>query len=189
MPLPDGEDQTKELMPAASDESENGGEPITGGGFQTNIMDRLRAVRDAQTADTTCFIVVPGYKGLLKAEYCVLDSTEMTMIGRKIQRQFKEDGDRQINAIMDILIRANRGLYFVEEDGALTPIDPEDNGRALTYSDPRTATFFNFESDTARTSLLGVFQFNEMSLLAHGLKLNRWYEDTSREVDDDFLGE
>ena len=190
MPLPEGEDQTKVIEPVApevEEASENGLEPV--GGVQRTIMDRLRAQRDEQTRDVTCFITVPGYKGLMKAEYNVLDSTEMTMIGRKIQRQYKDDGDRQINAIMDILIRANQGLYFVEEDGGLTAIDPDEAGYPLKYSDPRTAQYFGFESATARQSLLGVFQHNEMSLLAHGMKLNRWYEDTSKDVDEGFLGE
>jgi hypothetical protein len=190
MPLPDEEKVTQVFPPVAPDveeSSENGPEPTSN--EQRTIMDRLRAQRDAQTQDVTCFITVPGYKGLMKAEYSVLDSTEMTMIGRKIQRQYKDDGDRQINAIMDILIRANQGLYYVEEDNSLTHIDPDNSGDPLTYGDPRTAEYFGFDSETARGSLLGVFQFNEMSLLAHGLKLNRWYEDTSKDVDETFLGE
>jgi hypothetical protein len=158
---------------------------------QSTIMDQLRAKRDEQTADLVCYITVPGYQGLLKAEYGVLPTKQMGMIGKKIQRQFKDESDRQLNAIIDTLIQACQGFHFVQEDGSSTAIDPDHSGVPLTYTDPRTPGYFKMgeEVTTARACLLGVFNNNEPSILAHGMKLSRWYEDTSKDVDEGFLGE
>jgi hypothetical protein len=189
MPLP--EDETR-IQPLAEMETELETEPngLVSDGVQRNIMDQLRAVRDEQTAGVTCYIAVPGYRGQLKAEYGVLPTKEMSNMGRKVERQFKDAADRQLNGLIDILISACEGLFYVEEDGSLTALDPDNSGVPLTYTDNRTADFFKLgEVTSARGCLMGVFLNNEPSILAHGLKLSRWYEDTSKEVDESFLGE
>lgn len=156
---------------------------------QGSIMDSLRRQRDDQAAGLTCFINIPGYKGMLKAEYRVLPAAEMRNIGKSIQRQFKDDTERQIMAIIDTLIRANEGIYYVEEDESLTPIDPDKSGVTCTYADPRLADALNIDHSSSRDILQGVFMHRDPAIIAHGMKLSRWYEDTSKEVDEDFLGE
>lgn len=157
---------------------------------QSTIMDALRAKRDEQTGDLTCDITVPGFSNMVKARYGVLPTKEMNVLGKRISRQFKDEGERQLNAIVDVLIQACEGLYYVEpEDGSLTPIDPDESGVVVTYSDPRLPAFLDFEASTARETLFGVFRNVEPSIIAHGMKLSRWYEDTSKDVDEGFLGE
>jgi hypothetical protein len=187
MPMPEDETRIAPLAEMEDQEEPNG---LVTDGVQRNIMDKLRAVRDEQTADISCHIAVPGYRGQLKAEYIVLPTREMGQMGRRVERQFKDAADRQLNGLIDILLSACRGLYYVEEDGGLTPIDPDSSGMPLTYTDHRTAEFFNLgDVPSARLCLLGVFQNNEPGIIAHGMKLSRWYEDTSQEVDEGFLGE
>jgi hypothetical protein len=186
--MPEDETRIQPIVESEQElEPENG---LVSDGVQRNIMDKLRAVRDEQTEGITCFITVPGYNGLLKAEYSVLPAREMSQMGKKVERQFKDNADRQLHGLIDVLISACRGLYYVEDDDGLTPIDPDESGYPLTYTDPRTANYFRLgEAPSARVCLFGIFRNQEPSILAHGMKLSRWYEDTSKDVDEGFLGE
>lgn len=161
------------------------------------MMDKLRAERDAATPDTAD-INVPGYRDLLVARYKVVPGKLAADIGRRATRQFNDEHDRNIWATVDLLIAANTGLYyrnFDEEDPdkQLVPMDPnhevgDPSAVAMTYSDPDTAASLKIDAPTARDLVYQLFKENDASIMAHGIVLSRWMADTSRGVDESFLG-
>jgi len=183
---------SEQPTPQATDtgEPEEAGNPIV----QT-MMDQLRQERASEATDHAD-IDVPGFSGKLVARYGVIDGKQLAMIGKRVQRQFKADDERQLYGSVDVLVAACEGLYFKTTDDQLIPIDPDlpphgvdpMQGNAATYSHPGLGTYFGFAGGDARTNVFGLFKNNDMAIVGHSILLQRWMADTSKGVDEAWLG-
>lgn len=142
-------------------------------------MERLRRKRAEAASHTTVDLAVPGYKGDIVARYRLIDLlVEGKEIQDRMQRQFEKDDDRMHFGMIDTLIAACTGLYFRNDDGQLEPIDPDGDGPALY--DHRLAAAFGYEAESARDSLVKLFNGNNLAIRAHALRLSEWFADPSR---------
>lgn len=162
-----------------------------------SMMDKLRAEREAEAPDTAD-INIPGYHELFVARYKVIPGRIVSDLGKRAQRQFQEEHERNLWATVDLIIAANIGLYYRnfdidDPDKQLVPLDPEHEvgdpaAVAVTFSDPSTATLLGVDTQTARDLVYKVFGENDTAIMAHGILLSRWMADTSKGVDASFLG-
>lgn len=155
-----------------------------------NLMDEIRKARRNLAENRQTYIQLPGYEHVgLVAQYHLLDGKQLDMIAERVKRQTKDRVDRGINAAVDTFIAACDGL-FVEKDGGYAPLDPDNRGMPLRY-EPSLAKFCDFykEGMTARQVVFGLFGDNDAAIAGHAMKLNRWFMNTTSEVDDEFLGE
>lgn len=173
------------------EEPEEAGNPL-----MKSMMEQLREERSSAAPDTAD-IDVPGYSGKLICRYKVVEGKVLANIGKRVARQVKDDADRQLYGTVDVLIAACEGLYFRSPaNDQLYPIDPDlpaqgtpaENGTAATYAHPSLPSYFGFSSEDARGNVFGIFKGNDTAIIAHGITLSRWMADTSKGVDESWLG-
>lgn len=156
---------------------------------QANILEQIRQRRRELLQNRQTYIPIPGYDDIgLVAQYHLLDGKEMTRIVDKVQRQTKNKVERGVSISIDTFIAACDGLYLNPEDGVYVPFDPGRTGSPLQY-DPSLSDFLGLDAPTARAVVRGLFGENDAAIAMHSMKLNRWFQDTSKSADDEFLGE
>jgi hypothetical protein len=181
------EQETREIPVQEAEPEQQQPEPLTPS--SGSMMDQLRRKRHELEGRKTVDIDVPGYDGMLVAEYRIIGTKELEQIGTKIEREFKAQGDRMLFAAIDGLLKACVQLYY-SRDGDKVPISESfgPDEPPVTF-DSRLAEFFNLNTESARDTLYAVFAENEIAIMQHSEKLGRWLGDTSREVQRVFLGE
>lgn len=174
-----------------------------------SIMESLRRDHKALVKSKTFDLPIPGYNGSLVAQYRLMGIKELEIIGNKVQREFKKQGDRVLHASLDALITGCLGLYY-NRNGELVGLhesigDEEPPIRfddrlveflALDISDdgmmelmPKMDASDIFQMGDARRTVLAAFGGNDIAVLDHGNTIGRWSSDTTREVSERFLGE
>lgn len=145
-------------------------------------LERARAKRARLAEQTTTDIDVHGYGGELVVKYRLLDPlVEGKEIGNRVASEWAKHPDEQrYYALVDSMIAACAGVYL-RVDGKLEPIDPE--GSEPILFDGRLAEGLGFEADTARKTVLGVFAGNRAAVVAHAMLLQRWFGDTTGELE------
>lgn len=142
-------------------------------------------------------IPVPGYDKdppRLLIRYRLLDGQEIGRMGEKIRRETKDNWQRQILAAVDTFIAANIGFYYDLGDGLLKPLTVR--GEHLTRFDLDLANAFKFRGElpeddhqvTARQVCLALFNHNDARIALHNYLLNRWFSDTTIDVEAELLG-
>ena len=189
--------QIREGAKVSDDFHEEATDQVARNPLMQSMMDKLRAERDAATPDTAD-INIPGYRDKFVARYKVVPGRIAAELGKRAQRQFNEIHEQNIWATVDLIVAANTGLYFrnfdeEDPDKQLVPLDPDHEIGdpavvAVTFSDPRTADMLHLTTDTARDLVYKVFGENDSAIMAHGITLSRWMADTSKGVDESFLG-
>lgn len=153
-----------------------------------NLIDQIRAKRQELLENTTCFISIPGYEEIgLVAQYRMMTAKEIETIASKSKKD-KDKVRRGMNIAIDTLIEACGGLYLIREDGAAIPFDPNKRGMALGY-EKELADFLGFEAVAARQVLRGLFGESDTMISGHAVKLQRWFMNTSRDADEELLGD
>jgi len=153
-----------------------------------NLLEQLRQRRKELFENRSAYISITGYEDLgLVCQYKLLDSKEMDRIAEKVRRQVKNKVDRGMFTAVDTFIEACEGLYL-EREGAYVPFDPNRQGFPLKY-EPALAEFLGFSADSARKVVFGLFGDNDAAIAGHAMRLQRWFMNTSREADEDLLGE
>jgi len=188
--------QIREGAQVSNDHHEEAVDQVARNPLMQTMMESLRSERSATTPDTAD-IPIPGYHDLFVARYKVVPGRIVADLGRRAQRQFSEEHERNIWATVDLIIAANTGLYYrnfeIEDpEKQLVPLDPNHEvgdpaAVAVTYSDPDCATLLGVDTETARDLVYKVFKENDTAIMAHGMMLSRWMADTSKGVDADFL--
>jgi hypothetical protein len=153
------------------------------------LAQKRRAVQEATSVD----IRVPGYDQeppILYATYRHLDGKELEIIGQSIMRTFKSRTDRELYSIVDTFTRAISGFKVDLGDGELNPLTykgapitgfTSDLAAALQFADKIT------DPDDARQVVFGLF-VHDVPIFDHGVKLNRWFANTSVDVNAAFMG-
>jgi|SRR5882672_5222381 len=152
------------------------------------LFDQLRARRREIQENRQTYVSIPGYEEIgLCAQYHLLDGKIQERIVEKVKRQTKDRVDRGLFVAVDTMIQACDGL-FLERDGQYIPFDPDRRGFAFKY-EKALADFLEYEADTARRVVFGLFGNNDSMIAAHVMKLNRWFQNTTRDADEEFAGD
>jgi hypothetical protein len=167
--------------------------PTTDGEGDTpqSLLDSLRQRREELTETRDVFIPLPGYDAeppILLAKYRLLEGHEINAIAKKVTRETKDSWTRQTLAAVDTFIAACTGMFVDLKDGQ-GPQPMTLNGNPILGYNQDLATALDFQSETARQTVYGVFADNDVAIMTHGARLSLWMGDTTRKIDEDFLGE
>jgi hypothetical protein len=159
-----------------------------------SLMDRLRR-RRAEVADAhTTRIPVPVLSDpdqnfRLKVEHRLMDRTETAKIGNRNRRTAKGDrSEFQYLVLLDVIINSTEGFWYQEGDGEDQPLE---NGSGQITRWEELAAFVGYDGSppSARDALTFCFGGNEFAIGDHGFRLNSWFSNTGRDVDEEMLGE
>ena len=154
-----------------------------------NLMEQFRERRKALSESRETYISIPGYSEIgLACKYRLLDGKELNEIVKKVRKQYQDEVDRGIFTAIDTMLAASLGLY-IQQNGDFVSLDPEGRGEPYGY-EPALATFIGDpEADTGRKVVISLFGGNDAALAMHNFKLNRWFQDTTRDANEELLGE
>lgn len=157
-----------------------------------SLAEQLRAKRTeiAETRDT--LIPITGYdEPVLMAKHRLMDRPEIEQIGKRVVKETKDRGERNMRILCDQIINSAIGFYFQRAtDPEPLPLEDE-TGETITRWD-QLAAYLGWQPQqggTARGALYYVFADNEFAIGQFGILLNRWMGNTSFQVDQEFLGE
>jgi hypothetical protein len=158
-----------------------------------SLLDVLAQRKKEQQEATEVYITIPGYDKppiILAAQYRLLEGKEIDEIGRRVTSQTKDRWQRQVFAAVDTFIAACTGFYYQEEG------DSADTWKPLTLNQVLIPGYTNelaqalrFEATTAREVAFGLFGGNDVAIMQHNVRLSIWMGDTTRDVNQELLGE
>jgi hypothetical protein len=160
----------------------------------TNLLEQLAAKRQEISENREVDIPVPGYDmepPLLLIRYKLLDGHALTQIGRRIRSQGGGDQfSRALNAAVDTFVAACVGMYVDLGDGQPTPLTYQ--GEHLKGFTIELAEALQFadklpENATSRHVAMGLFGGNDVAITQHSFVLNRWFQNTSLDVNQEFF--
>jgi hypothetical protein len=149
-------------------------------------MDLLQADYKELTETKEVNSPVKGYEraGLQIRYHLPERGKELDEIARKVQREFKDNYSRNITIAMDTMIHLCSGLY-VQPEGVPEPVtlDPDHDGIPVMF-DEKLAGLIGFEGNvnSARQVLRKLFGNNDMMIISHAEKLNRWLQNTKADL-------
>lgn len=132
-------------------------------------------------------IPLPGYKGRLVASFRWVPANELGATSKSL-RAIKDPTQLQIAAAADALVATNDEIFVEVEDGKLESLVHQgvnvtfQNGAGLLLALQLPVV------TNARDCVVSVLG-NEYGLLDVATKVMTWLEDTTRTVDESFLGE
>lgn len=154
---------------------------------EASIVDLLKEEAAELANAKEVYIPLKGYKGTgLQVCYHLPErGKELDDIARKVQRENKETYYRNIYTAIDTMAWLCSGLY-VQPEGAEEPVmlDPGDTGVPVMF-DARLAEIIGMdttETPSARAVIRRLFANNDMAIIAHAEKLNRWLQDTKADL-------
>jgi len=157
-----------------------------------SLLDNLK-IKRGDLANRETFINIPGYDEappIMKAKYRLLEGHEIDAIMNKVMRETKNQWDRNTLSAVDTFIASCEGIYVDIGDGSPEPHAlrlPRTDKPILGYNKD-LAEAMGFEAETARQTVFEIFANNELAIQQHNMKLSLWMSNTSRKVDEDFLG-
>lgn len=162
-----------------------------------NLLEALAEAREETSEHRETFLSIPGYiekSGIdLLARYRLLSGPEIEAIARKAMgKQGRRRNFQQgLAAALDTMAMACTGIFFQRpEDDEPQPLTV--GGEAIiNYGDTKLRRGLKISEDitTARGIILAVFSNNELAVVEHSTRLQRWFGNTNAEVDAEFLGE
>lgn len=153
---------------------------------EASVMDLLKADYEELSESRETFIQVKGYEraGLQILYHLPENGKELDGIARKVQREFKDSYSRNLNTAIDTMIYLCSGLY-VQPTGIEKPVtlDP-DHDEVPVQFDEKLAELLGFEGQvtSARQVVRKLFANNDMMIIAHAEKLNRWLQNTKADL-------
>lgn len=150
-----------------------------------SILDTIRKKRKAMSKERRKLIDIPGYDGVLVAEYRPLPYEQM----RKLldRAAGAKDSQAELNAVTDVLVQSCVQILTRTEDGKLEPLNeavPEFGDDPVRY-DLRLAQAAEVQGERARLICQNVFD-NDLALVDHNNDLIVWMKSSAREEDADF---
>lgn len=156
--------------------------PFTEPSLVDLIKQDLKELSEAEDV----FIPVKGYERTgLRVKYHMPESgKELDNIARKVMREQKDTYSRNLYTAIDTMIYLCDGLYVQPADvDEPVELDPQLTGSPVTF-DETLAMIVGLDSEnpTARQVVRKLFGNNEMAIIAHAEKLNRWLMDTKADL-------
>lgn len=153
---------------------------------RANLLSQVREQREAVRSEHIKYLDIPGYNGLLVAKFRPYPVSKGESKTLAIARSRGDNNpvllgmscDNLINACEEILLRNAKGDLIQIDDEAFPPI----------AFDVRLADHLGFEAKSARQVLVGLFP-TEQSIVAMSGEVSQWLQDTTRDADNELLGE
>lgn len=154
-----------------------------------NLLNQLAAKRQIVAETKETLIPIQGYSETppaLMVKYRLLDGPEIARIATNTRQEFKNKWDRNVHAMVDVLIAACVGIYVDNDDGK-EPAPLTVSGQPLAGFSRGLAEGLQFadkidDPDRPRDVVFGLFGNNDIALATHANNLNRWMSDTSVDV-------
>lgn len=163
---------------------------------EKSLWDSLSAQREEIAEQRETLIQIQGYTGVdLYARYRLVEGHRLEKIARKAMG--KKGGakigswEKNLAAALDTMAEACTGIFY-QLEGMEEPKPVTVGGEEiLNYGDPklREGLKINPAVTSVRGVILSLFGNNDLAVSNHAIKLNRWFSNTSAQVDEDFLGE
>lgn len=158
---------------------------------EKSILDLLKADYDEVASVKDVYIPVVGWeRSGLAIRYRLPESgVELDAIARKVQQQFtrNERYKRGFYTAVDTMIKLCDGLYVKhpEDPTIWVELDPQERGMPLDLGDgEELSSIFGWNGQVggARDVVNKLFGGNEMAILSHCEKLQRWMIDTKADL-------
>jgi hypothetical protein len=175
---------TQEAEPTPVQGFENGGAPTPFS--EASIVDLLQQDMQEIAATKEVFIPIKGYErsGIQVCYHLPERGKELSDLARKVEREVKDNYSRNMTIAIDTMIHLCSGIYCQPEN---TPepviLDPEDTGLPVGF-DAELAKLMGMgdEVQSARQVVRRLFGNNDMAILAHAERLQRWLANTKADV-------
>lgn len=146
-------------------------EPVEPSG---SLSSRMQARAQELQSQRTTIIEIPGYEGILAAEYRMLSWETVRKIAQRHRKQ--PEALRELYAACDTLITACEQMYEVLPDGTRTPID--ERWTQLARRAGKTLP----EDASPRVALITLFDV-DTRIIAHYQEWMNWQQGESSDVD------
>ena len=157
------------------------GTPVS---FVDIIQSELQELQESKEV----YIAVKGYeRSGLHVKYSLpRDGKMLDDISRKVMREFKDAYNRNLHISVDTMIRLCEGLYVQHPEAGeeYVELDPENMGEPVQF-DSRLANIVSNGSqiNSSRQVVFALFGGNDLMVLSHAEKLNRWLMNTKADVE------
>jgi hypothetical protein len=153
---------------------------------EPSMIDLLKQDLQELTEHQDVYIPISGYEktGLAVRYRLPENGKELDAIGRKVMREHKDQFSRNLYIAMDTMIVLCLGLYVRPPDltDEYVELDPELEGSPVHF-DYRLGSILGMdESGTARQVVKKLFGGNELAIINHAEKLNRWLMNTKADL-------
>jgi len=155
-------------------------------GADFSVLDTFKQELQELTSAESVHIPVKGYEQTgLTIRYRMPDSgQELERLSRQVMRQQKDTYNRNLMISMDTMIYLCEGLY-VQPEGVEEPVmlDPDETGEPCKF-DRTLATLMgmNGNPESPRTILKRLFGDNDLAVIDHAERLNRWLQNTKADL-------
>lgn len=154
---------------------------------EASIVDILQA-EARELADTKeVYIPVKGYErtGLQVCYHLPNRGKELDEIATRVRREAKDAYTRNVIIAIDTMIHLCSGIY-VQPGNVNEPVmlDPEDSGVPCIF-DQRLAEIIGMDNPAgagARQVVRKLFGNNELAIISHAERLNRWLSNTKADL-------
>lgn len=164
--------------------------PVDGSplGDGDSLVDLFQQELQEVTETVTVFIKIASLERIGAAvKYRFPENSKvLQQIAEKVMRQTKDEAGRNLYIAMDTMIALCDGIYVKPEGmNDYVELDPQKLGYPVKF-DERLASIVKLpdpESATARQVLRRVFGNNDMEILDHAERLNRWLKNKKADVE------
>lgn len=160
--------------------------PVGGSNGGHALVDLIQ--NDLEELANAKDVIIPlkGYdaSGLAVKYRMPANGQELDRIGAKVEKENKDRFYQSLWTGVDVMIYLCDGLY-VKPDGVeeYVLLDPDDLGEPVRF-DGRMAVLTGLPANTpARQVVKRVFGNNDLAILAHFERLNRWLSNTKADLD------
>ena len=186
------EDPTQIIPPPDVDDSDDS-TPVQAfqPGADFSILDTFKQELQELTQAESVKIPVKGYEATgLQIEYRMpATGQEIEKLSRNVNRTHKGLYERNLITAMDMMIYLCEGLY-VQPEGVDEPImlDPHNTGQPCRFDETLgeliglTTESQNGVQPSARGIVRKLFGNNELAILSHAEKLQRWLQNTKADL-------
>lgn len=178
-------DETPAPVPEPAPEPVPGPEEPQSLGPDASILDRIGALREEQRSEKHLDLAVPALQELVWLRFRVIPFQQTQSMAKRLQKEKLAD-DALVGATDTLIAACEQVMVREQPDAELRAIDPA--AATPIRLDSQLAELLKLDASTAREVVYRLFE-NDYAIVQMAIKVSRWMADTSKEVDDDFLGE
>lgn len=151
-----------------------------------SLVDLIKADLQEAAKNVDVYISVAGReKSGLAFKYHLPETGKVIdEIGKKVERESKDEFYRALNTTMDTIIHLCEGIY-VKPPGVTdyVMLDPQEAGFPVKFDDRMAEIVGLQQGATARSILKKIFGGNDMAIMSHGERLSRWLNNTNADLE------